>query len=125
MGILLPIVRGGRVTGGDPGARFFPGEGPRRPAANGRRIDVDTYLGEPGFNRYDTETRSLTLLADHSFGPVWSLEATARWTDGEADYRQAWPSFIGGDRYVRNADGSLYGDGRVPRTWYVSAWSYT
>src|SRR5690606_28875121 len=49
---------------------------------------------------------------------TWSMEATARWTDGESDYAQAWPAFIGGTRYVFNDDGSLYGDGTVPRTFY-------
>ena len=104
----------------DTGAQFLPVAGTRAAAPDGRFIDPDVYLGEPGFNRYDTETRSLTLLADHSFDAVWSMEATARWTDGEADYHQAWPAFIGGSRYVFEDDGSLYREGMVPRTFYES-----
>ena len=107
-------------TDSDTGAQFLPVFGTRFPAPNGRFIDQDTYLGEPGFNRYDTETRSVSLLADHQIDAVWSVEVTARWTEGEADYRQAWPAFIGGNRYAVNPDGSLYGDGTVPRTFYVS-----
>ena len=44
-----------------------------------------------------------------------SVEGTARYTEGEADYQQAWTAFIGGNRYVVNPDGSLYGNGSVPR----------
>ena len=102
------------------GAQFVPIAGTLRPAPNGRFIDDSAFLGEPSFDRYDTRKNSVTVLANHAFNAVWSLETTARWTAGKADYNQAWPSFIGGDRYVRNPDGSLYGDGRVPRTFYTS-----
>lgn len=105
---------------GDTGAQFLPIRGTLLPAPNGEFIESETYLGDPSFNRYNTETSSLTLLAEHMFNATWSMEATARWTDGTADYHQAWPSFIGGDRYVRNPDGSLYENGTVPRTWYRS-----
>lgn len=107
-------------TESDAGAQFLPVQGTLQPAPNGEFIDSDVYLGEPSFNRYNTDTRSLTLLADHQFNAVWSAEATARWTRGEADYHQAWPSFIGGSRYVFNSDGSLFEGGTVPRTFYTS-----
>ena len=107
-------------TDSDTGAQFFPIAGTLNPAPNGSFIDFDTYTGEPGFNRYDTDSTSLTFLADHQFNPVWSIESTARITRGESDYGQAWPAFIGGSRYVFEADGSLYGNGKVPRTFYVA-----
>lgn len=105
---------------GKTGAQFLPIRGTLVPAANGEFIEPETFLGEPSFDRYNTETKSLTLLAEHMFNATWSMEATARWTDGLADYQQAWPSFIGGDRYVYNNDGTLYENGTVPRTWYDS-----
>lgn len=104
----------------DTGAQFHPIDGTLRPAPGGRFIDFDTYTGEPDFNRYNTESRSLTLLADSALNDTWSVEATARYTRGESDYRQAWAAFIGGDRYVYNPDGTLYGNGTVPRTFYVA-----
>jgi iron complex outermembrane receptor protein len=107
-------------TDSDAGAQFLPIYGTLLPAPNGEFIEAETYLGEPEFNRYDTETRSLTVLADHQISEVWSAEATARFTDGEADYHQAWPAFIGGNRYAVNPDGSLYENGSVPRTFYDS-----
>jgi iron complex outermembrane receptor protein len=116
----ITLLANFQQTDSDAGAQFLPIYGTLLPAPNGRFIDPETYLGEPGFNRYDTETRSVTLLADHQLNAVWSVEATARFTDGEADYHQAWPAFTGGNRYAMNPDGSLYDDGSVPRTFYES-----
>ena len=107
-------------TDSDTGAQFHPVDGTLRPAPNGGEIPFDAYTGEPGFNRYDTDSESLTLLAEHQLNDTWSIESTARWTSGSSDYRQAWVAFSGGDRYARNPDGSLYGDGTVPRTFYVA-----
>jgi len=116
----ITLLANFQETDSDTASQFLPIAGTLRPAPNGERFDFDNYYGEPGFNRYDTETQSITLLADHVFNEVWSGELTARYTHGEADYRQAWISFTGGDRYIRNADGSLYRDGFVPRTFYQS-----
>lgn len=102
------------------GAQFLPVAGTLTDAPNGRRIDPSLFASEPSFDHYDTDTRSLTLLADHQINAVWSAEVTARWTEGESDYTQAWPAFIGGNRYAVNPDGSLYGDGTVPRSFYVA-----
>ncbi len=102
----------------DTATQFLPIAGTLTSATNGKRIDNDVYLGEPSFNRYDAKTFSATLLADHQINAIWGVELTTRYTDASADYQQAWPSFIGGDRYVRNPDGSLYKDGTVPRSFY-------
>jgi iron complex outermembrane receptor protein len=116
----ITLLANFQKTDSDAGAQFLPIYGTLLPAPNNQFIEPETYLGEPGFNRYDTETRSLTLLADHQINAMWSVEATARITDGEADYDQAWPAFIGGNRYAVNPDGSLYENGTVPRTFYES-----
>lgn len=103
------------------GAQFVPVAGTRAPAPNGKFIDDSDFFGDPDFDRYDTQTESVTLLGSHMFNPVWSMEFTARYTSGEADYHQAWPAFaISDSRYVFNDDGSLYEDGSVPRTFYTS-----
>lgn len=104
----------------DTAAQFLPVAGTLDPAANGKHIDSSNYLGEPSYNKYDATTTSITLLASHQFSDIWSMEFTSRYTDGDADYQQAWPSYIGGDRYVYNSDGSLYKDGTVPRSFYRS-----
>ncbi|WP_165787084.1 TonB-dependent siderophore receptor [Pseudohalioglobus lutimaris] len=107
-------------TQSDTAAQFLPIAGTLEPAANGKRIDSSAYLGDPAFNKYDATTTAMTLLATHRFNDIWSMELTSRYTDASADYQQAWPAFIGGDRYVYNSDGSLFEDGTVPRSWYRS-----
>lgn len=119
-GTTITLLGNYQENEGAAGAQFLPVQGTLLPAPNGRFIDNDVFLGEPGFDRYDTRSHSLTLLAEHRLNEIFTLEATARYTSGEADYNQAWPAFIGGSRYVFNDDGSLYGGGLVPRTFYVS-----
>lgn len=116
----ITLLANYQKTEGDTGAQFLPVVGTLLPGPNGQHIENSTYSGEPGFNRYDTETESISLLANHQLNETWGLEATARVTNGEADYQQAWTAFTGGDRYVYNPDGSLYLDGRVPRSFYLS-----
>lgn len=96
---------------GQAGAQFLPIYGTLLPAPNGEYMDPNVFLGEPEFDRYDTKTKSVTLLADHDFNASWGMEATARYTKGEAKYNQAWAAFIGGTRYIDN-------DGNVLRTFY-------
>lgn len=101
-------------------SQFLPIYGTLLPGPDGRHFDPNVFTGEPEFDRYDTDSVSLTLLAEHRVNEHLQLEATLRRTEGEADYRQAWISFIGGDRHIRNPDGSLYRDGYMPRTFYAS-----
>ena len=104
----------------DTGSQFHPVAGTRLPAPNGDRIPFGAYTGEPGFNAYDTQSESLTLLFEQQRGAIWSIESTARWTEGSSDYRQAWVAFTGGDRYVYNSDGALYRGGLAPRSFYAA-----
>jgi len=106
-------------TESDTGAQFLPLQGTLLPAPNGKKIASDTYLGLPNFNKYDAETLAFTVMAKHEINDYWQLSANARYTDASADYQQAWGAFLGaGNRYIYNADGSLYKDGTVPRTFY-------
>ena len=82
--------------------------------ADGSVSEFSTYLGEPGFNRFDTESVLVSLLGAHEFNEVFSLEGVVRYKDGEADYRQAWLDFLGAGnpRIDTNGDGG--------RTFYQS-----
>ena len=116
----LTLLANYQKIDGDTGAQFLPVAGTLEPGPDGRRISSSTYAGEPSFNRYDTESASITLLGSHRFNATWALEGTARITDSESDYQQAWTSFIGGDRHVYDTDGSLYEDGLTPRSFYLA-----
>lgn len=117
-------------TNSDTAAQFIPVEGTLLPLADGGYLpDQNVYAGEPGFNRYDTQSNQLTLLGEHTFDTRTQLTFTALWRDGEADYWQAWPVFTGAgnSRYLQN---SLLPEGgtsetTVARTFYQAANTFT
>ncbi|MEM8982157.1 MAG: TonB-dependent siderophore receptor [Pseudomonadota bacterium] len=82
--------------------------------ANGQSSANETYLGDPDFNRYDTDSTLVSLLTSHQFTENFSVDGIIRYKDGEADYRQSWIDFLGDGNPRVNANG----DGG--RTWYRS-----
>ncbi len=120
-------------TESDAAAQFIPVEGTLFPLNDGSNLDYEVYAGEPGFNRYDTESQQLTLLGEHRINDTLTIEGTALWRSGEADYHQAWPTFTGAgqSRYLNDilaanpalqaaadAQGLTFTDTTVPRTFY-------
>ncbi|WP_053980363.1 TonB-dependent siderophore receptor [Marinagarivorans algicola] len=103
-------------TRSDTAAQFLPLYGTLLPTSNGQSIASDVYLGEPDFNQYDTNTHSLTLIAEHSINETWGLSFTARATDASVDYQQAWHAFLGGERY----NYAQFPDDLIPRSFYRS-----
>ncbi len=84
-------------------------------ATTGQEVDIDLYVGDPGFNKYDTEATTVSLFATHVINENWSLEGTARYRDNEADYNQTWISFLGAGTPRTLADGTAVG-----RSWSSS-----
>jgi iron complex outermembrane receptor protein len=78
-----------------------------------QEVNPSLYVGEPGFNRYDTESFSLTGLLEHRFNDALSFVATGRYRDNSADYRQTWISFLGTGNPRLLPDGTAIG-----RSWY-------
>jgi len=88
--------------------QFLPNEGTLLP---GRRIPVNTFIGEPSWDRYDTEQQSYAVFFEHDLNHVFSVTANARYTDGEALYRSHWVAYDG-------ADPLIAADGTINRTIY-------
>lgn len=72
-------------------SRFVPIEGSLIPTDNGNFVDSDTFLGEPDFDRYDSEKASVTALFEHRFNEIFSVDVAARYTDSNAAYDQVYP----------------------------------
>ena len=98
----------------DTAHQFLPLTGTFFDAPGGQTIEPSTYLGDPDFNRYDTNSVTVSLLGSHVFTDALSIEGIARYKDGEADYRQTWMAFLGAG--VPRIDA----DGNGARTWYAS-----
>ncbi|NHZ35916.1 TonB-dependent siderophore receptor [Massilia sp. CCM 8692] len=71
---------------------FFPWQGTLLPSKYGQ-IPTSTFVGEPGWDAYDTKQNSLAYLFSHRFNDTVSLRQTARKSRSEVDYRTAYTSF--------------------------------
>lgn len=92
-----------------PSTQFLPLEGTLLP---GRDIPPNTFIGEPGWDTYDTDQIGLTGLFEHRINDIWSVGAKARYTDRKADYRAHWVAY--------NPVPTVNPDDTVTRTIYES-----
>ncbi|MEM0900922.1 MAG: TonB-dependent siderophore receptor, partial [Pseudomonadota bacterium] len=72
-------------------------------------VDPSVYVGDPSFNRFDTEAFTASLFVTHEFNETLSFEGTARYRDGESVYQQAWAAFLGDGTPRVLPDGTLIG----------------
>jgi len=80
-------------------SQFFPWEGVISPNPNGT-LPTHRFIGEPGWDRYDTDRETFGWLFEHRLSEAWTLRQNTRWTRNEVDYR------------------SLYGDSfSLPGSW--------
>lgn len=69
--------------------QFFPWSGSGTPNPNGR-IPTSRFIGEPGFERYDTDRAELGWLFEHRFDDTWTLRHNLRSTRNELGYRSIY-----------------------------------
>jgi iron complex outermembrane receptor protein len=100
-------------TNSDTAHQFLPIYGTLLPHPSGKTINSYEYMGEPGWNRYDTKSTSISLIGDHRFNDTLSFETTARYRDASSKYNQTWIAFAGNGVPRTDANGNGI------RTWYV------
>lgn len=66
-------------------SQFFPWEGVLLPNPNGR-IPDSRFIGEPGFDRYDSERKSFGWLFEHRLGEHLAVRQNLRWSVNDVDY---------------------------------------
>lgn len=79
-------------------------------AAPGRRLPTSRFLSEPGWEKYDTETFAVSLLAQHRLNDAVTLRSNTRFLDADVDYQSIYPDsysnpdqpFIDTERRVLN-----------------------
>ncbi|ANW04025.1 TonB-dependent siderophore receptor [Bradyrhizobium icense] len=69
---------------------FLPHEGTLYPGPNGL-IPVRRFAGEPGFDKYQTETGAISSLFEHSFRDGLKIRQNMRYAHVEGIYRSTWP----------------------------------
>ncbi|QWT19462.1 TonB-dependent siderophore receptor [Bacillus sp. NP157] len=94
---------------------FLPHEGTLLPNPNGR-IPTHRFVSEPGFDRYDTQQRSVSSFFEHRFNDTWKFDVNMRYSHDDVDYRTLYP-----DVYSQPSYPFLDDDARtVARYSYVS-----
>lgn len=74
--------------------QFFPWSGSVLPNPNGR-LPTDRFIGQPGFDRYDSDRTSLGWLFVHHLNDRWTVHQNLRKSDNEVNYRQLAPFVYG------------------------------
>jgi iron complex outermembrane receptor protein len=70
---------------------FLPHEGTLFPGPNGL-IPVRRFAGEPGFDKYQTETGAVSSLFEHSFSDGLKIRQNMRYAHVEGIYRTMYPN---------------------------------
>ena len=70
---------------------FLPHEGTLYPGPNGL-IPVRRFAGVPGFDKYQTETGTISSLFEHSFSDALKIRQNMRYAHVEGIYRTAYPN---------------------------------
>ncbi|UWQ56158.1 TonB-dependent siderophore receptor [Leisingera caerulea] len=126
----LTVLANYQENEGSPLIQFASIYGTLLPATgfgNGDFLPSSVFVGEPGFDRFDSEQRAITAMFKHRFNTVWSLNANARYLDAEALYQHAWWAFdnTGTGRY--NPDGTInrtfYRAENRLKTWAIDAYA--
>ncbi len=71
---------------------FFPWQGTRLPSPYGQ-IPTSTFIGEPGWDSFDTENKSWGYLFSHRLNADWTVRQNLRRTISDVDYRSIYTSF--------------------------------
>jgi iron complex outermembrane recepter protein len=66
-------------------SQFFPWAGMVSDNPNGR-IPTDTFIGEPGVDRYDSERRSFGWQFEHRFSEDWAVRQNLRYSENKVVY---------------------------------------
>lgn len=67
-------------------SQFFPWSGISTGNPNGK-IPTSRFIGEPGFDRYDTQRKTLGWVFEHQFNQDWTVRQNLRFSNTKNDYR--------------------------------------
>lgn len=77
-------------------SQFFPWAGTVAPNPNGQ-IPTNRFIGDPDWDRYDTDRDFIGYLFEHKFSDALTLRQNLRYTKTDVDYRSVYgDSFSGG-----------------------------
>jgi iron complex outermembrane receptor protein len=72
---------------------FLPHAGTIYPGYEGRRIPIDRFVSEPGFDEYKTETASVSALFEHKFSDALIFRQNTRYWHTDNIYHSMYPNW--------------------------------
>lgn len=69
--------------------QFFPWSGTVSPNPNGQ-ITTETFIGDPNFERYDSENLSIGWQLQHHLSDRWTVRQNLRWSQNEVIYQSIY-----------------------------------
>lgn len=91
---------------------FFPWQGTQLPNRYGQ-IPTSTFISEPGWDRYDSESTSWGYLFSHQIDSAWTVRQNLRRSVSEVDYRTLYTSFTANSALGRPARPVFNADNRT------------
>jgi len=70
-------------------SQFFPWSGVATSNPNGQ-IPTSRFIGEPGFDAYNTKRKTVGWAFEHEINSEWKLRQNARYSNNENDYRSLY-----------------------------------
>lgn len=98
----ISLLFNSQENDGGVSAQFLPSVGTLYDGPMGH-IPTSTFVGEPGWDRYDRKKNEVTLFVDHRLNESWGVSTTARYSKSETETREHWTE-VGA---VPDADGNM------------------
>lgn len=91
---------------------FFPWQGTQLPNRYGQ-IPTNTFISEPGWDRYNSESTSWGYLFSHQIDGAWTVRQNLRRSVSDVDYRTLYTSFAANAALGRPARPVFNADNRT------------
>ena len=91
---------------------FFPWQGTQLPNRYGQ-IPTNTFISEPGWDRYNSESTSWGYLFSHQIDSAWTVRQNLRRSVSDVDYRTLYTSFAANTALGRPARPVFNADNRT------------
>lgn len=91
---------------------YLPAEGTLFPSPNGR-IPTSRFTSEPGFDRYDVDQGSASVLFESKLNEYWTLRQNARFTAADIDRQTVFSNNYVGDPYTDTARRTIARDSYI------------
>lgn len=106
----ITILARYQKTENTPDIQFLSQGGTLEPGPNGQYLPTSTFVGEPGFDRVDSEDEAITLDVKHRINDVWSVKGTLRYSHSEAQTNQAYWTYYSLDPNRYQAGTQIFRD---------------